>query len=176
MARTAGLVLVALLLPGLARAQEESTMQKAPLFTATTHEGTPFSLAERQGKGWTVLFFYPKADTPGCTRQACAFRDSIRVIRELGAEVYGISGDTIEDQAAFHAKHHLTFTLLADPAAEVISAYGAKYPLLKVARRWTFVLDPELRIRWVDKDVDPMLDARRVAEQIRALQGGQPTP
>ncbi|MDY0062020.1 MAG: peroxiredoxin [Myxococcota bacterium] len=144
---------------------------QAPLFTATAHDGSTFSLADRQGKGWTVLFFYPKADTPGCTKQACAFRDANAVIRELGAEVYGISGDSVKDQAAFHAKYRLTFPLLADPEARVIQLFDAKLPLVKVSKRWTFILDPTLTIRWVEKDVDPMLDAQRVADELKRLQG-----
>lgn len=150
--------------------------QPAPLFAAVNHRGEPFSLEQRRGQGWTVLFFYPKADTPGCTKQACAFRDANRVIRELGAEVYGISGDTVKSQAAFHAKYKMTFDLLADPDAKVIAQFGAKLPLLKLSRRWTFLIDPELNIRWVERDVDPMLDAERIADQLRRLQGAAPPP
>ncbi len=85
----------------------------APTFIVKTHEGKNFDLSSRKGK-WTVLYFYPKADTPGCTQQACAFRDSINVIRDQGADVFGVSVDTVSDQAAFHKKHHLNFVLLAD--------------------------------------------------------------
>lgn len=153
-----------------AAAAELKLGDPAPLFEAQTHEGQPFRLEDRRGKGWTVLYFYPKADTPGCTKQACAFRDANRVIRELGAEIYGISADEVADQAGFHAKYHLTFTLLADPEAKVVSQWGAKLPLIKLAKRWTFLLDPDLRVRWLDRDVDPMLDAQHVAEELRKLQ------
>ncbi len=140
----------------------------APLFTAKTHDGGDFSLADRKGK-WTVLFFYPKANTPGCTKQACAFRDGIEAIRGEGAEVYGISTDTVEDQAAFHKEHNLSFTLLADPEGTVTKAYGAKMPVLTVAKRWTFIIDPSLTIRQVEHDVDPAQDAPRVAAEIKRL-------
>ena len=148
---------------------ELKTGNPAPLFTTKNHEGTPFSLSDRTGK-WTVLYFYPKADTPGCTKQACAFRDSIEKIRELGAEVYGVSSDTVESLKKFHEKYHLNFPLLADPKAEIINSYEAKMPLLKIAKRWTFIVGPELKIRSIDQDVDPAMDAKKVAETIRELQ------
>jgi thioredoxin-dependent peroxiredoxin len=147
----------------------------APLFTAKTQNGEVFDLASRKGQ-WTVLYFYPKAGTPGCTKQACAFRDGIKPIREEGAEVYGISADTVEAQAAFHQEHHLGFTLLADPDATVINAYGAKMLLLSMAKRWTFIIGPDLTIRQVERDVDPALDAQRVAASIASLKNGTPAP
>ena len=140
----------------------------APLFKVKNHTGTEFDLAARKGK-WTVLYFYPKAGTPGCTKQACAFRDSIQKIRDLGAEVYGVSTDTVEDQAKFHKQHHLTFDLLADADAKVTELYGAKMPLVKVSKRWTFIIDPQLKIRNVLKDVDPAMDSERVVAEITKL-------
>jgi len=140
----------------------------APLFTAKTQTGTDFDLKTRKGK-WTVLYFYPKAGTPGCTKQACAFRDSIQKIRDLGAEVYGISTDTVEDQAKFHKEHQLNFDLLADADAKITNLYGSKMPVVKISKRWTFVIDPELKIRNVMKDVDPVLDSERVASEIAKL-------
>lgn len=142
----------------------------APTFTTKTHEGTPFRLEDRKGKGWTVLFFYPKAGTPGCTKQACAFRDSIKVIQAQKAEVYGISSDTVEAQAKFHKEHHLTFPLLADPEVEVIKKYDVKMIGIDLAKRWTFILDPNLVIRSIDDSVDPVMDAKHVADKLVALQ------
>jgi peroxiredoxin Q/BCP len=140
----------------------------APRFTAKTQAGGEFSLESRRGT-WTVLYFYPKAGTPGCTKQASAYRDSIETIRAEGAEVYGISTDYVEDQAAFHAEQQLTFPLLADPEGKVTEAYGAKMPLLTVSKRWTFIIDPTLTIRQVQHDVDPEMDAQRVAAEIARL-------
>lgn len=145
----------------------------APPFTAKTQDGTDFSLESRKGQ-WTVLFFYPKAGTPGCTKQACAFRDSIKVIRAEGAEVYGISTDDVEAQAAFHKEHHLAFPLLADPEGAVTELYGAKMPLLTMSKRWTFIIDPTLTIRHVEHDVDPAQDAQRVAGEIAKLKQSTP--
>lgn len=151
-----------------AQGAELKINDSAPAFNAKTHEGKDFDLNSRKGQ-WTVLYFYPKADTPGCTKQACAFRDNIEKIRAQGAEVYGISADTMEAQAAFHKKHHLNFPLLADPDGKVVELYGAKMPMVKFSKRWTFVIDPELKIRSIDKDVDPIVDSENIAALIADL-------
>lgn len=154
-------------------ANELGVGQPAPDVRLQTQDGGEFNLASRQGQGWTVLYFYPKAGTPGCTTQACAFRDAIEAIRQLNAEVYGVSTDSVDDLRAFHSKHKLRFTLLSDPDAQVSEAYGVKMPLIDLAKRWTFIIDPALRIRRIDDDVDPALDAQRVAEWLRNLQRDQ---
>lgn len=157
-----------LITASFAQATDLKVNQAAPLFSAKTHEGKDFSLAARKG-AWTVLYFYPKAGTPGCTKQACAFRDNLKKIQDLGAEVYGISADSVEAQAAFHKEHRLNFTLLADPEGKIIEQYGTKVPVLQMSKRWTFVIDPELKIRSIAKDVDPVLDSDRVAKEISQL-------
>lgn len=141
----------------------------APLFKTKTHDGKDFDLSERKGS-WTVLYFYPKAETPGCTKQACAFRDHIEKIRKLGGDVFGISTDTVDAQGKFHENHKLNFVLLADADASVTGKYGSKMPVLKVAKRWTYIVDPELKIRAIDKDVDPVMDALNVAKTIEGMQ------
>lgn len=148
----------------------------APVFAAKTQEGKDFELQSRKGQ-WTVLFFYPKADTPGCTKQACAFRDSVDLIRKQGADIFGVSADSVEDQAAFHKKYKMKFDLIADPDAKIINSYGTKMPLLKISKRWTFIIDPELKIRSIRKDVEPLLDAKKVSEELASLQkpGTAPT-
>ena len=143
--------------------------EMAPLFSAPNQDGVTFNLGSRRGHGFTVLYFYPKAGTPGCTKQACAFRDGIRTLRGLDAEVYGISGDSVSDLKKFQTDHQLPFDLLADPQAKIIDTYGVKAPLVKMAKRCTFILDGDLKIRWVERDVDPMMDASRVADEIRVL-------
>jgi len=142
----------------------------APNVTLQNQDGKTVSLADRKGKGWTVLYFYPKAGTPGCTTQACAFRDAIKVIQAKNAEVYGISADTVSAQKKFHKEHRLTFDLLADPKDEAISAYGVKRPGSELAKRWTFILDPNLVVRNVARDVDPLLDAKNCAAKLDKLQ------
>jgi thioredoxin-dependent peroxiredoxin len=140
---------------------------QAPLFSAKNHAGAPFSLADRKGN-WTVLYFYPKDDTPGCTKQACAFRDSIDVIRKRGAEVFGISRDSVENHRKFIEKHKLTFPLLSDAEGSISKAYGAD-GMFGFSKRWTFIVDPELRIRWIQRDVDPAMNASEVASELDRL-------
>ena len=138
-------------------------------FKLFTQEGKEFDLNSRKGS-WTVLYFFPKAETPGCTKQACSFRDNIKKIRALKAEVYGISTNSVKDQADFAKAHALNFILLADDKAKVANEYGSKMPVLSMSKRWTFIIDPDLIIRDISKDVDPITDAQRVATRISELQ------
>jgi peroxiredoxin Q/BCP len=141
----------------------------APGLKLKTDSGADFDLKSRKGQ-WTVLYFYPKADTPGCTKQACAFRDNIANIRRLGAEIYGVSADSVEAVKNFKEKYSLNFVLLADPGLDAIMAYGTKMPVVGVSKRWTIVIGPDLRIRAIEKDVDPVLDAERIAAMLKDLQ------
>jgi peroxiredoxin Q/BCP len=141
----------------------------APVLKLKTDQGASFDLNSRKGQ-WTVLYFYPKAETPGCTKQACAFRDNISQIRKLGAELFGVSADSVEALGKFKKNHNLNFVLLADPGLDAIKAYGTKMPVVNMSKRWTFIIDPDLKIRSIEKDVDPVLDAQRVAEMLQKLQ------
>jgi peroxiredoxin Q/BCP len=164
-----GLLLLLLLPASRAVAGEPPAAgQAAPLFQLKTDKGVLFKLAEHKGQ-WTVLYFYPKDDTPGCTKQACAFRDSIAAIRKLGAEVYGLSQDSVESHQKFIAKHGLTFPLLADVDGSAAKGYGAD-GMLGYSKRWTFIVGPDLKVRWVQKNVDPALNAKEVAQEISKLQ------
>lgn len=141
----------------------------APDISLKTQEGKDFHLSDQKGK-WTVLYFYPKADTPGCTKQACAFRDNIKVLKALNAEIYGVSADTVKQISDFHKKHSLNFTLLADPDAKVVESYGAKMPMIKMAKRWTFIIGPDLKVKHIEEGVDPVKDADNTAKLIEKLQ------
>ena len=101
---------------------EEGTM--APDFSLPCETGESISLSSLRGKK-VVLYFYPKDNTPGCTKEACSLRDSIEDLRDLEAEVIGISPDSPESHAAFIRKHSLPFHLLSDPEHKVMEAYGA---------------------------------------------------
>ena len=140
----------------------------APGINLKTDEGKDFDLNSRKGQ-WTVLYFYPKAETPGCTKQACAFRDGISQIRLLGADLFGVSADSVEALRKFKANHNLNFTLLSDPQSVVIKLYGTKMPILSMSKRWTFIFGPDLKIRSIEKDVDPVLDAKWVTETLKKL-------
>jgi len=122
-------------------------VDNAPDFTAPTDTGT-LTLSEHRGTT-VILFFYPAAMTPGCTTQACDFRDSLDALRSRGFEVVGISRDEPEVLAEFRAKEHLTYSLVSDPDHAIHDAYGAwgekslYGKLITSALRSTFVVDPE---------------------------------
>ena len=161
---------VGLLWAGLLQAETLRVGQQAPVFELQAHDGSVMRLLDRRQQGWTVLYFYPKAGTPGCTKQACAFRDAIKAIRDQKAEVYGISTDDVKALQDFHSKHRLSFSLLSDADAKVTDSFGVKMPVLNMAKRWTFILDSDLVVRQIDDDVDPALDAERVAKSLQRLQ------
>ena len=98
--------------------------KRAPAFTLSADDGTRVKLSELKGKP-VVLYFYPKDNTSGCTREACAFRDRKAEIEKLGAVVLGISPDSVESHARFREKYHLNFPLLSDPDHKVAEKYGA---------------------------------------------------
>ncbi|MEY2987171.1 MAG: hypothetical protein RJB13_692 [Pseudomonadota bacterium] len=143
---------------------------QAPSVQLKNQNGETFSLQSNKGKSWTILYFYPKAGTPGCTKQACAFRDAADKIREKNTQVYGVSTDSVEKLAAFHKEHNLTFPLLSDSDASVTEKFGVKFPVVKIAKRWTFIIDPELKIRHINDKVDPLLDAKQMIEVVEKLQ------
>lgn len=144
----------------------------APVFTLNDQNGEAVTLAANPNKTWTVLYFYPKADTPGCTKQACAFRDALKSVEDENAVVYGISTNTVADLKKFQDKYKLNFKLLSDRNGSISKKYGAKYPVVNIARRYTFIIDSDLVIRHIDKDVDPTLDAQRVSNKIKELKLG----
>src|SRR6516165_9910158 len=96
---------------------------KAPQFSAVTQDGSRISLADLKGKD-VILYFYPRDDTPGCTKEACAFRDEFAEFKKQGAVVLGVSNDSAQSHAKFAAKHKLPFTLLADEDKQIVQAYG----------------------------------------------------
>jgi len=98
--------------------------KKAPAFSLSADDGTKVRLSELQGSP-VVLYFYPKDDTPGCTREACAFRDQKAALKKLGAKVFGISPDGVESHVKFRDKYDLNFPLLADLDHKIADKYGA---------------------------------------------------
>jgi peroxiredoxin Q/BCP len=98
--------------------------QKAPAFDLEGSDGKKHSLSDYQGKT-VVLYFYPKDDTPGCTKEACGFRDSMESVARSNAVVLGVSRDNLDSHNQFIAKYSLPFTLLSDPQADVMKSYGA---------------------------------------------------
>ncbi len=144
----------------------------APDFTLPDQDGNNISLGNFTGK-WTVLYFYPKDDTPGCTVEACSLRDARDDIAELGAEIVGISKDDLSSHEKFKAKHSLNFTLLSDPEGKVVEAYGAWGPKMfgkEGILRKTFLIDPSGTIRKVYGRVTPLGHGEQVIAELKRLQ------
>jgi len=118
----------------------------APDFALPDRDGKTVRLSDYRGKKPVVLYFYPKDDTPGCTKEACAFRDQYEDFKEAGAEVIGVSSDTRESHAKFASKYRLPFVLLSDDGT-LRSRYGVKATLGLLPGRVTFVIDEEGIIR-----------------------------
>jgi len=133
---------------------------KAPSFTADTSGGGRVSLSDFAGKH-VVLYFYPKDDTPGCTKEACAFRDSYQKFVDAGIIVLGVSTDPVKAHDKFVGKYHLPFTLLADPEKRIVNAYGVWGPKSFMGRKYegthrvTFLIGPNGRIQKVWPKVKP---------------------
>jgi peroxiredoxin Q/BCP len=121
----------------------------APNFTLPSQSGEPISLKDFLGKKSVVLYFYPKDDSPGCTTEACAFRDSYEVFKDAGAEVIGISGDSPESHQQFAAKHRLPFTLLSDTGNQVRKLYGVPSTLGLLPGRVTYVIDQNGVVQYI---------------------------
>jgi thioredoxin-dependent peroxiredoxin len=164
---------LALLLSQMARAGELPKVgEAAPDFELPDQNGAQHKLQEYAGK-WLVLYFYPKDDTPGCTQEACAFRDDMHKLTALGAQVVGISVDDSGSHAEFAKKYHLPFTLLADKSTEVAARYGAllNLGLFKIAKRYTFLIDPQGRIAKVYVKVETSKHSQEIIEDLQKLTG-----
>ncbi|MEQ8358894.1 MAG: peroxiredoxin [Cytophagales bacterium] len=118
---------------------------KAPLFSVPSTSGQDFSLADRKGK-ITILYFYPKDFTYGCTKEACSFRDEFESFRELDIDVFGINKDKISTHNKFREELNLPFHLLSDENAKVAKKYDAVLPVIGMIKRITYLIDEELRI------------------------------
>jgi peroxiredoxin Q/BCP len=151
-------------------------MQKAPNFKLQDQNGNYKTLNDYAGK-WLVLYFYPKDDTPGCTTEACNFRDERDAIAEFGnAEIIGISKDSVKKHANFVKKHNLNFTLLSDPTHGIIEAYGA-WGLKKFMgrefigiHRNTYIIDPSGNIVKEFNNVDPKKHASEIIAVLKNFQ------
>ncbi|MGB3507715.1 MAG: peroxiredoxin [Microcoleaceae cyanobacterium] len=140
---------------------------KAPDFTLPSQNGTQVSLSEFQGQKNVVVYFYPKDDTPGCTKEACAFRDQYQVFTDAGAEVIGISGDSPDSHKQFASKYNLPFTLLSDTGNKVRELYGVPATLWILPGRVTYVIDKQGTIRHI---FDSMLNFdAHVEEALKTL-------
>ncbi len=147
--------------------------EPAPDFTLPDQEGKPVTLSALRGK-WVVLYFYPKDDTPGCTKEACSFRDNIVAIQHLNATVLGVSVDSVASHKKFSDKHNLNFQILADDQFNVTRQYGTltRFMGMTIARRSTVLIDPKGNIRKLFPSVEPEDHAREIHQVLKTLQAG----
>ena len=143
----------------------------APQFSLVNQQGEIVNLSDYQGK-WVVLYFYPKNDTPGCTTEACSFRDNINRLIAQDSVVLGVSLDSQKSHAAFAKKHNLPFDLLADEEGKVADSYNALLDLkvVKFAKRHSFIINPQGVIAKVYRSVDPDKHVREVMADLKVLQ------
>lgn len=162
---------LALLLARMAHAGElPKAGEAAPDFSLPDQNGVRHSLRDYAGK-WLVLYFYPKDDTPGCTQEACAFRDDLHKLTALGAQVVGISVDDSASHAEFAKKYHLPFPLLADVSGETAARYGALTDmwLFRVAKRYTFLIDPQGKVSKVYLKVETSRHSAEIIKDLKQL-------
>ena len=148
--------------------------QPAPAFKLQDQAGKWHTLTDYKGK-WVAVYFYPKDDTPGCTTQACSFRDNVFAFNKEGAVILGISVDDVASHKAFAEKHGLPFTLLVDADKAVSKRYGVLKTymgVMEMARRDTFLVDPQGRIAKHYESVDPEGHSAVVLADIKALKAG----
>ena len=147
---------------------------KAPEFTLTDQEGKMHSLKDQKGK-WTLIYFYPKDDTPGCTVEACTIRDNYGSFKKMGITVWGISIDPVKKHAKFVEKYDLPFTLLSDEKKEVVEAYkiwgkkkfmGREY---MGTNRVSFLIDDKGKIAKVYEEVKPAKHAEEVLADAKEM-------
>ncbi len=162
-----GSVVLWMLRPGTQRLEGSV----APDFELADQNGQMHRLSDYAGR-WLVLYFYPRDDTPGCTQEACRFRDDIGVLGNLNAAVVGVSVDDTASHADFSRKFQLPFSLLSDPAGHTAAAYGSllNLGLMRFARRHTFIIAPDGRIAARFDKVDPATHVEEVARTLKALQ------
>jgi peroxiredoxin Q/BCP len=144
------------------------TGKPAPDFTLEDQNGHEHSLSDFKGQ-WVLIYFYPKDDTPGCTTEACTFRDRYTDISKSELKVIGISTDNVKSHKAFAVKYDLPFTLLADTSGEVSKLYGTKLPIINTARRQSFLINPEGIVIKIYEKVTPADHPEEILEDLKKL-------
>jgi len=148
----------------------------APAFRLQDQNAEWHSLKDYRGQ-WLAVYFYPKDGTPGCTTEACNFRDNIYAFKAIGAAIVGISVDDVDSHREFSDKYKLPFTILADEQGDVARAYGVlrDFKLLKLASRQTFLISPDGKIVKHYEDVDPEEHTDKVLADIKAFMAEPPS-
>lgn len=165
------LLLLVFTMFNFANAESLTIGQPAPEFELIDQNGEKHSLQDYRGK-WVVLYFYPKNDTPGCTKQACAFRDEYKTITAKNSQVLGLSIDDQASHEKFATKYSLPFPILVDTEGSVAEQYGSLRSLgfLKLAKRHTFIIDPEGNLASIYRDVDVSNHSQVILEDLEKLQ------
>ena len=144
---------------------------KAPDFILSDQNSIQHQLSDYEGS-WVILYFYPKDDTPGCTTQACDFRDAVKRIIASKSNVFGVSLDSVESHKRFADKNNLPFSLLSDESGEVSKAYESlnNFMSFKSAKRNTFIIDPDGKIAKIYISVKPSTHSQMVLNDLNQLQ------
>jgi peroxiredoxin Q/BCP len=145
------------------------TGDQAPDFEGPTSDGSRLGLKDFAGKKNVVLYFYPKDDTPGCTREACSFRDNLQSIRGMGAEIVGVSLDSIQSHDRFAKKYTLPFPLISDKDKRIATAYGVLKDLGLSTNRVTFIIDKNGKVAKIFPKVDISKHTEEVAAALKEL-------
>lgn len=155
---------------GTAQAAEVSVGKPAPDFELVDQHNKPHRMGDYRGR-WLVMYFYPKADTPGCTTEACEFRDDVFILRRMNVALLGVSTDDVKTQKEFSDKYHLPFPLLSDADGSVATRYGSysSFGPFSFAKRHTFIVDPQGNIAKVYRDVRPKVHSDQVIADLRQL-------
>ena len=163
-------LLAALIYLPLMAGETPQVGEAAPGFKLQDQNGQWHDLAEYRGS-WLAVYFYPKDQTPGCTTEACNFRDNIYAFKAIGAEVVGISVDDVESHKKFSDKYKLPFVILADEDHSTATAYGVlrDYKLMKIASRQSFLINPEGVIIKHYEEVDPDTHTQQVLNDLETM-------
>ena len=170
----AGLLSVAMFFVGsLSSSLAESVVEGAPApdFELRDQDGQLHSIEDYRGQ-WIALYFYPKDDTPGCTTEACEFRDNIYEFKNLDCQILGVSLDDVSSHREFADKYSLPFPLLADTEGTTADAYGVKTKSMgtTIAKRQTFLIDPDGNVAKHYAKVDPSTHSKQVLADLEVLQ------
>ncbi len=142
---------------------------QAPDFEGPTSDGSRLGLKNFLGKKNIVLYFYPKDDTPGCTREACSFRDNLQPIRNMGAEIVGVSLDSVQSHDRFARKYSLTFPLISDKEKRIAKAYGVLRDVGLSTNRVTIIIDTRGRVAKIFPKVDVTKHTEEVVTALKEL-------
>lgn len=167
--------LILLFTAGNAQAEALKVGDPAPGFSLLDQNSKQHSLEDYRGQ-WLVLYFYPKDDTPGCTTEACEFRDDYYELKEMGVTVLGVSLDDVKSHQEFADKYHLPFPLLSDADATVAIAYGSLTKLgpIKFAKRHTFIIDPNGLVAKTYREVKPKEHSDQIISDLKTLINQEP--